>query len=134
MSDKEDTLGKYSRKPYPPLRRIEQTPQLVKSDEPYQAVVKSKGTERTIGFKIYNKEKDFDFYSYPHLLEVSFRNGDLILTMTTRTFTLSGRNLDQIADLLGERKAKAIYEFDPNVYEQPAEEGAAIIESIEREE
>ena len=130
MEDKKDALDKYTSKPYPPLEK-KPIPTLVENKPPYKASVKAKVKER---IKIYDRKGNFDLYNYGHLLEVSFRNSMLTITTTTRIFTLSGKNLAQIAELLGDRQIGAIHEFNPDTHSLPTEPNAPIIESMERTE
>ncbi len=130
MEDKKDLLGKYTNKKAPTLP-LQDTSTFTKSKVPYQAFNKAKVTER---FKIYDHNGNFDLYNYGHLLEISFRDGRLLITTTTRIFILDGNNLSQIAELLGDRKIGSIYEFNADKHEAPIEPNAPIIESIERTE
>ena len=132
MEDKKDALEKY-KSSYPPLEKKE-IPKLVKQLKTYNAVARIKGSEKTDRFRIYDAEGNFDFYSYSHLIEGSFRNGILTLNTTTRSFALSGKNLDQVAELFSDRKVKALYQFNPAIHQPPAEPKEIIIEKIEREE
>lgn len=101
--------------------------------EGYRAIERFKtGDKVTERFRIVDKDGNFDAYSYTHLTEITYRSGLLTLTTTRRNFVISGKNLQEIADLLCERKVRAIYEFNPSTYEEPEDEKATIIEMIER--
>ena len=135
MSDKNDALGKYKKTPYPALEKMpdsNQTTKLVKSEQPYVAAVQIKAGEPKEQFRIYDKDGGFDFHNYNHLLAGSLKNGILILTTSTQIYTLTGKNLNLIASLIGDKKIRAIYEFNPTKHKLPKED-AAVIESIEIE-
>jgi len=131
MTDNEDLLGEFKeeRKPYPPLEK--KLPRLVTEKSSYEAIEKTNKPER---FKIVDRKGNFDIYSYGHLLEISYQNGNIIITTTTRTFTLSGKNLRQIADFLSDRKVKNLIEFNPDTHKPPVSKNAIVIEKIERED
>jgi hypothetical protein len=135
MSDKKNTLGKYENtSPTLSGDNVQNIPTLVKSKKTYHAIIKAKGVEKIQRFRICDKHGNFDLYNYAHLLEASFRNGVFILTTTTRIFTLTGKNLEKIADLLDDTKIKSMHEFNSDTQELPTEENAIIIESIDRTE
>lgn len=132
MSDNnKDLLGEYDEQPEKPAQQL---PTLIKPKKDYQAIGKFKTAEKIPHFRIYDRNGNFDRYSYSHLLEVSFREGVFIIMTTTRIFTLSGKNLGKIADSFDERKVKALYEFNPDKHTPPTEQNAILIENIERAE
>ena len=128
MSDK---LDKYGSPEYPPLEK-KNIPKLIAQQKAYEAFAKVKGMERVDYFKIYDRNSNFTFYYYGHLLEGSFEDGELTLITTNRIYTLTGKNLDKLAELFSEKKVKAIYEFNPQIHESPTDGKAIIIEKIER--
>lgn len=135
MSDKTTSFDQYARQgtPYPPLEKEKELPQLIEKRKPYKAVERFKSGEKDDRFRIIQANGDFDFYSFSHLIEGSYRSGNLLLSTTTRTFTLSGRNLDQIVDLIADRKAKAICVFDPAKHEPVTDLKEIFIEQILRD-
>lgn len=44
----------------------------------------------------------------------------LLCHSTSMTVTLEGRGLEQLADLIAEKRIKAVYQFDADEYPQPA--------------
>ena len=104
----EDKLNKYGtpKKAYPPLEKSE-LPKLVTPKKQYEAFVKIKGMERVESFKIYDRNGNFDFYHYGHLLEGSFRNDVLMISTTSRIYSFTGQQLVKLAELFSEKKVKA---------------------------
>ena len=133
MTAMSDKLDKYSKSDYPPLGKPD-IPKLVTKTKEYQAFLRTKGTERGESFKIYDEKGNFDFYAYANLIEGSYRNGELIITTSSRIFTLIGKNLDNLAELLSEKRIKAMYEFNPQTDKYPDDNKASVIEKIERED
>lgn len=136
MSDKNQDFDKYLKDDTEwaaPVKK-EVAEYLPKKKE-YRAVERFKvGDKVTERFKIVDKDGNFDVYSYTHLVEISYRSSILTLSTTSRNFVLTGQNIAEIADLISERKLKAIHEFNPTVYINPDDEKAVVIELIERSE
>lgn len=130
MSDK---LTKYGNPQYPPLEKQE-TARLVTPRKEYQAFIKMKGSEHGESFRIHDRHGNFDFYYYSHLIEGSFRDGELTLTLTSRVYTLTGTNIERLAELFCEKKVKSVFEFNPDTHEPPDDPQATIIETIDRVE
>ncbi len=141
-----DKLERYSRSktPYPPLQRPvppvvadgehkPELPQLVKQLRSYKAVVKFLSNENTDRFRIIDAAGNIDFYSYNHLIEGSYRDGQLTLVTSSRSFVLSGRNLDQVIDQLTEQKVKALCAFAEGLHEPVSDPKEVFIEGIARE-
>ncbi len=129
MSDK-NLLGKYqSNSPTPSGEKVQQE-QIPKLVETYKAIEQKTSTR----LKIYDRHGNFDLYKYSHLLEVSFRDGNLTITTTTRAFIFTGENLHRIAELLGDEQIKSMKEFNPDKHIAPKEQNAILIKTIERSE
>ena len=126
MSDK-NLLGKYQSNSPTPSDKMQQVPKLV---ETYKAIEQKTSTR----LKIYDRHGNFDLYKYSHLLEVSFRDGNLTITTTTRAFIFTGENLHRIAELLGDEQIKSMKEFNPDKHIAPKEQNAILIKTIERSE
>lgn len=126
-------LEQYGKSDYPPLEKKD-IPKLVTPKKDYEAFVKSKGAERVQSFRIYDKEGNFNFHHYGHLIEGSYREGSLILTTTSRIYTLTGRHLDKLAELFSDKQIKAVYEFNPDKHALSQEKKAILIEKIEEED
>jgi hypothetical protein len=134
MSDKKNSLGGYmSGTPYPtpPKREL---PHTVPKKTPYKAVISFRAGEKQERFRIIQKSGELDFYGYSHILEGSLKGDLLTLSMTSRTFLISGKNLVGIIDALSDRKAKALQAFNPDIHLAISDPQEIIIESIEREE
>lgn len=132
MKDKTDILGKYKQtgEPFP---KMEQKPELVKSDKPYMAVTQPKTGDSKGQFKIYDKDGGYDFMSYSHIIGGSFKKGIITLHTPLQIFTITGKNLTLVATLISDKKAGAIYEFNPNTQKRPQDENTPVIETIESE-
>lgn len=127
-----DRLDKYNTPPsYSPLEKKE-LPKLVEKVENYEAFIKAKGMERVEALRLEYGQGNFDFFHYNHLLEGSYQDNVMTLTTSSRIYAITGQNLDQMAELLTDRKIKILREFDPAQHEMPANKKAVIIEKIER--
>ena len=98
----------------------------------YAAIETYKGSAKGTLFRIVDAKGNFDFYSFTHIVEGSYRDDMLTLTTTSRVFVLSGKNLAHIAEQISERKLKALYEFNTEKHVKPDDENAVFIESITR--
>ena len=131
MADNKELLKKYTSKPYPPLRKVEDSPVLIKDENEYQAVVETKRGGRSLRFRIVDKDGVSYGCSYAHLLDWIFNPPNLLtLNTSSRIFTLEGKNLQLIERLLMEERIKEIHEYNPKLHTSP-ENGAALIEKME---
>ena len=153
MDGKKNMLKRYTRqngtKPYPPLQKpstvpqdapeavqkpvVDELPKLVKRLKAYRAVERFKSGESTDRFRIIDADGNIDFYSYNHLVEGSYRDEVFTLVMSTRSYVFTGRNLDQLIDLVAENKVRALYAFIDGEHEPVTDPGAVVIEGIARE-
>ena len=131
MSDSKNPLEKYKGKPYPPLEKMKQSPQLVKADTDYKAFEEMKRGNRSPRFKIVDANGVSYGCSYSHLLDWIYKPPTLLtLNTATRIYTIEGRNLDHIERLLMDERMKAIYAFNAEKHIQP-ENNKTIIEKLE---
>ncbi len=131
MSDKKDLLEKYKGKPYPPLEKTEQSPQLVKADKDYKAVEEVKRGNRSPRFKIVDVDGVSYGCSYSHLLDWIYKPPTLLtLNTATRIFTIEGKKLEEIERLLMDERIKALNTFNPKKHKRPEGE-ETIIEKLE---
>ena len=134
MSDKKDSLGSYLEKPpYPPLQKRE-IPKLVPEKKIYKAIIGFGAGEKPERFRVVASDGSFHFFSFSHLLEGSLKDDLLTLSLTTRIFQISGRNLVKVVDALSNRKAKAICTFNEKIHAPVADKNLAFIEKIEEVE
>lgn len=128
MEDKKDILGKYQSKEYPPLEKpVKQTPQLVKEYNAFEEF-KSRKSPR---FRIVDADGKSYGCSYAHLIDWVFDPPTLlIITTSSRIFTIKGKNLERIEKLLTEDKIKELHVFKENKYKQP-DSNKPIIEKLE---
>lgn len=131
MEDKKDALSKYQGKEYPPLEKpMQQTPQLVKEKLDYNAFEEFK-SRKFPRFRIVDADGKSYGYSYAHLIDWVFDPPTLlVITTSSRIFTLKGKNLGRIEQLLMEDKLKELHVFTEGKYNPPAP-NKPIIESIE---
>lgn len=101
-------------------------PQLLKK---YPGAETFKGSQKGSYLRLIDKEGNFDMHAYGHIIECSFRDGFFTIVTTSRSYVLSGSNLTKIADLIDERKLKALYEYNSKGHEKP-DSSAVIIEEI----
>lgn len=129
-------MSDYTSKPreeYPePAKR--ETVGLVTQRPQYRAVQQYKSGERVERFRLVDKNGNFAFYSYQHLLEGVYEDGLLTLSLTTRSYLIKGENLPALIALIEERKAKIIQEFNPDLHERETDPKAIYIELIEKVE
>jgi hypothetical protein len=132
MSDRKNSLESYTqtRQPYPELQK-QPLPTLIPQKREYRAYKPHKASER---FALYDGDGGFDFYSYGHLIECSYRHGILTLVTTTRSFVLSGKNLDKLGDMLMDRKIRSLHVYNPDLETLEAQKDEVVIEAMEREE
>lgn len=132
MTDNKDLLDKYRNKPYPPLEKMNQAPELVKTEiEEYQAVTEFKRDARSPRFRIVTADGNSYGCSYAHLLDWMFQPPTLLTINTaTRIFTIEGKNLETIERLLLDERIKELQEFNPNRHKRPEKE-APLIERLE---
>ena len=131
MADNTELLKKYTGKPYPPLRKVESSPALIKDDNDYQAVVEAKRGGRSLRFRIVDRAGVSYGCSYAHLLDWIFSPPALLtLNTTSRSFTLQGKNLGLIERLLMDDRVKELHCYNPEKH-HPPEEGKPVIEKIE---
>lgn len=131
MEDKKDVLGKYQGKDYPPLEKpTQQTPQLVQKELEYNAFQEFKGRKMP-RFRIIDTDGKSYGCAYAHLIDWVFEPPTLLtITTSTRIFTIQGKNLGRIEQLLMEDKIKELHAFDERKYKAPAS-NKPIIEEIE---
>lgn len=128
MSDRrKNSLQNYTSSPSP-TPSDQGRPQLLKA---YPGAETSKGAQKGSTLRLVDKKGDFDMHPYGHVIECSFRDGLFTIVTTSRSYVVSGRNLGKIADLIDERKLKALHEYDPGKHQKP-EESAVVIEEITR--
>ena len=130
MSDRrKNSLEGYSthHSPTPPAAAA---PQLLKN---YPGAETYKGSNRGTTLRLIDRKGEFDLHPHGHVIECSFRNGLFTIVTTSRSYILSGRNLAKIADLIDERKLKALHEYNPERHQKP-EDSAIVVEEITRVE
>ena len=124
MSDKrKDNLESYSNTTPLPSQQV---PQLLK---PYPGAETFKGSQKGSTIRLVDRKGGFNMHPYSHVIECSFRNGFFTIITTSRSYILSGQNLHKIADLIDERKLKALHEYHQEKYQQP-DKGSIVIEEI----
>ena len=130
MEDKKDVLGKYQNKEYPPLEKpVKQPPQLIKEKSAYNAFEEFK-SRKSPRFRIVDADGKSYGCSYAHLIDWVFDPPTLlIITTSSRIFTIKGKNLGRIEQLLTEDKIKELFVFDAGRYKQPAN-NKSIIEEL----
>lgn len=109
--------------PTPPAQA---TPQLLK---PYPGAETFKGAQKGHTLRLVDHKGEFDMHPHGHVIECSFRDGFFTIVTTSRSYVLSGKNLAKIADLIDERKLKALHEYNPQKHEKP-DSSAIVIEEI----
>lgn len=134
MSDKKGSLSNYmSGTPYPtPEKRA--LPETVPKKKPYKAVTDFVGNEKKERFRLIQKDGTLSFYSYGHILEGTLKGDILTLTMTSRNFLITGKNLLGIVDALSNRKVKSLQAFNAATHLPVTDTRAVFIESIELEQ
>lgn len=120
MEDKKDFMGKYQSEPYPSLeKRDKAVPQLVTEKE-YKAFEEFK-SRKSSRFRIVDADGKSYGCSYAHLLDWVYSPPTLLtITTATRIFTITGKNLGRLEQLLMEDKIKEIFVFNQNRHKQPA--------------
>lgn len=119
--------------PYPTPSKKE-LPQLVPDKKLYKAIVGFGAGEKQERFRLVQANGDLSFYSYSHILEGTLKGDILTLSMTSRSFLISGKNLVGIVDAFSNRKVKTLQVFGVDVHLPVADSKAVIIDSIEAEE
>lgn len=128
MEDKKDNLSKYGGKVYPPLEKT--PPQLIKEKSEYHAFEEYK-SRKSSRFRIVDADGKSYGYSYAHLIDWVFDPPTLlVITTSSRIFTIKGKNLGRIEQLLMEDKIKELCAFIDKKHKPPAV-NKAIIETIE---
>lgn len=131
MDDKKNiNLNQYAKKgEYPPLQKpvSDSTPRLI---EDYKAVEDSK-SRRVSRFRIIDKNGKSYGCSYAHLISWIYEPSSLlILTISDKIFTISGKNLGKIEKLLVDEKVSVLKEFNASKHKAPTAKNETIIESI----
>ena len=103
-------------------------PQLVKK---YPGAETFKGSQKGSYLRLIDKQGNFDMHAYGHIIECTYRDGFFTIVTTSRSYILSGQNLPKIADLIDERKLKALHEYHPQRHQKP-DSSAVIIDEISR--
>lgn len=131
MEDKKDVLGKYQSKEYPPLEKpVKQTPQLIKEKSAYNAFEEFK-SRKSPRFRIVDADGKSYGCSYAHLIDWVFSPPTLlVITTSSRIFTIKGKNLGRIEQLLTEDKIKELHVFKESKHNPPAD-NKPLIEEIE---
>lgn len=135
MEGKDSLINKYQGKKYPPLQPPSQAtpgvPQLVTKKD-YRGVVESNRSNRSRRFKIATAEGKSYLCGYAHLIETILNKGGVMtLSTSSRIFTLTGKNLEEVERLLMEEKLREIHEFTDEFYHEPSDKKAVFIEKLE---
>lgn len=127
MADKKALLGQYKKTTPKDAGEDMQLPTLVKPKEAYRAFSQTAHPE---SIKIYDGDGNFDFNSISHIISGSFRDDILTINTSTQSFIITGENLEQVAELVADKKVSALKEFNSERHIKPTEPKAPIIESI----
>lgn len=115
-SAKEDLIGKYTGKPFNPLK----PPGIKEGSEEkgeYRALTENTRPGRTVRFRIIDAKGISYGSGYAHLLGWLFTPPDLlVLQTTTHIFTIEGRGLEEIERALMDEKMRELREFNPQTY------------------
>lgn len=119
-------MAAYDTTPLPP----QSTPKLLKA---YQGAETYKGSQKGTMFRIVDAKGEFEMYPYGHIINCSFRNDLFTIAITSASYIMSGQNLHKIADLIEERKLRALHQHNQERHQNP-EKGAIVIEDITKVE
>lgn len=129
QSAKEDLIGKYTGKPFAPLK-----PPAVKEGtekEEYRALTENTRPGRMVRFRIIDAKGISYGSGYAHLLGWLFTPPDLlVLQTTTHIFTIEGRGLEEIERSLMDEKMRELREFNSQTH-LLAEDEKVVIERLD---
>lgn len=134
MAGKENLIEQFkSKNPYPPLG---DKPQLVKAGEKqyYEGAVESNRGNRSRRFRIVEAGGKTYLCGYAYLIEVIREGSMMTLVTTTRIYSLTGRNLEEVERLIMEEKLKELHEFSESAHVPPENQDAVFIKKIEASE
>lgn len=120
-NEKKDVLGKYTRKPYPPLVEPEQPDTNEDDEQKYRALIEHREKKGNAPrFRIIDRTGQSYGCGYAYLLGWLYSPPDtLSIYTTTHIFIINGTGLNKIDDSLMRERVKQLREYNPPLDEMP---------------